>query len=166
MCVQGLAFWKVPSRKLYAVIPRKRKTTVEILSSDSDDDLVRPKRMKAKQNDNTLVVEAVQEMKSTLNDIMAITKDSKLPLGLKKALHDSFKCTICTVIPIRPPIIVTKCCKSILGCEACVNSWFSGEDALVKTCPKCRAERGYNEIMILRGLDNFLEAVKKLEGDD
>ena len=96
------------------------------------------------------LLESVGDVQGSLKDIMAVSKDSPVPLGLKKQLHETFKCAICTQIPITPPVIVTKCCKSILGYEKCVNSWYSGEDALTKTCPKCRAERGYNETMVLR----------------
>ena len=38
----------------------------------------------------------------------------------------------------------------------------AGEEALTKSCPACRMERGYNKtIMILRGLDDFLIQAKK-----
>lgn len=109
------------------------------------------------------ILAGVEDIKSRIEEIMAVTKESKVPLGLKKALGDCFKCSVCTG-PIVPPVIVTKCCKTILGCETCVNSWYSGEDALFKTCPKCRASRGYNETMILRGLDTILEVYRKIEG--
>ena len=57
---------------------------------------------------------------------------------------------------------MSKCCETIIGCERCVNGWFSGPEALTKTCPACRTERGYSETMVLRGLDNFLVEVKKV----
>lgn len=76
---------------------------------------------------------------------------------------DTMKCTICMAVPIKPPIIITKCCKNMLGCEACVNTWFSGPDALTKPCPLCKSERGYNETMVLRGLDAFLTEISKLD---
>ena len=40
--------------------------------------------------------------------------------------------------------------------------WFSGTDALTKGCPSCRADRGYNETMLLRGLDDFLAQIAKV----
>ena len=67
---------------------------------------------------------------------------------------------------MNPPILMMRCCKKIVGCEACVNSWFNGQDALTKCCPCCRAERGYNETMRLRGLDDFLGQVKQLYKDE
>ena len=71
------------------------------------------------------------------------------------------------MLPVRPPVIVTKCCKVVLGCDSCVNDWFSGPDALTKSCPSCRAERGYNETMLLRGLDEFLTEIRKvIQTDD
>jgi len=42
-----------------------------------------------------------------------------------------------------------------------VDTWYSGEDAMRKTCPICRAERGCNETMVLRGLSDFMEAIRK-----
>ena len=39
-----------------------------------------------------------------------------------------------------------------------------------QTCPSCRAERGYSETMLIRGLDSFLLEVKSViethEGDN
>ena len=43
-----------------------------------------------------------------------------------------------------------------------MNEWYSGPNALIKTCPSCRAERGYNETMLLTGFDDFLTKVKKV----
>ena len=62
---------------------------------------------------------------------------------------------------MKPPIIVTECYKTILGCASCVNAWYSGEDALTKTCHKCCAARGYNETMLFLGLDNFMNEICK-----
>lgn len=137
----------------------------EAYSDDSEDDsgfLVASrssKKAKEKRDERIdSLVKGMEEVQSTLTNIMAVTKDIRLPLGLKKVLQDSFKCCICcTQTPLRPPVIVTKFCKTVLGCSECANKWFSGPDALTKTCPKCRAERGYNETMVLRGLDTFLE---------
>ena len=56
----------------------------------------------------------------------------------------------------------SKCCKVIIGCETCINGWYTGSEALTKTCPSCRKERGYSETMQLRGLDGFLLEVKKV----
>ncbi len=63
---------------------------------------------------------------------------------------------------MKPPVIMCKCCKVVIGCESCVNAWYTGPEALTETCPACRAERGYSGMMILRGLDNFLTVVKKV----
>lgn len=43
-----------------------------------------------------------------------------------------------------------------------MNRWYSGTDALTKTCPSCKAERGYCETMVLRGLDTFLSEARKV----
>ncbi len=108
-----------------------------------------------------MILSEVGCIKETLGEMMTLSTDSNFPMGLKRILRETFKCRICHTVPSKPPVIVTKCCKTILGCESCINNWYSGQDALTKTCPSCRAERGYNETMLLRGLDDFLTQVRK-----
>ena len=84
--------------------------------------------------------------------------------------HFSAKRLILT-IPIRPPAILSKCCKSsIIGCERCVNKWYSGTEALTKTCPSCRAERGYCDTEGSRrassGGQKVIEAGNESNGDN
>jgi len=107
--------------------------------------------------------EDVTFIKDTLMGKMTLNAESKLPMGLKRILRDAFKCQICHSIPAKPPLIITKCCKNILGCETCVNQWYSGPEAMTKTCLICQAERGCNETKLLQGLTEFLEHVGRLE---
>lgn len=108
-------------------------------------------------------IAAIQEKTDT---IMTLSKDLKIPLGLQRLLHEAFACQICAAIPMQPPILLAKCCKSIIGCEECVNRWYSGPDALTKSCPRCRSERGYNETMRVLGLDDLLTGLKRLNDTD
>ena len=80
-----------------------------------------------------------------------LSKGMKLPPGLHRLLHDTFKCNICQSSPIRSPVMFTCCCKSILGCERCVDSWYSGEDGRSKKCPLCRSERAFTETVRIHG---------------
>jgi hypothetical protein len=68
----------------------------------------------------------IGHVKEKTEEILKLSKDLKVPLGLQKLLRDSFRCTICQVEPMRPPVILSKCCKSLLGCEECVNTYYSG----------------------------------------
>ena len=108
------------------------------------------------------LLEVNEAIQASLKDVLSFSVHSKVPLWLIRFIRDSLKCRICLTTPIKPPVIMSKCCKNILGCEECVNSWYSGEDALTKTCPSCRAERGYSETMLLRGLDTFLVEAKTI----
>lgn len=108
-----------------------------------------------------IVLEELTDIKESLGQVMAVTPNSKIPLGLKQNIRETFKCQICQDSPLKPPVIITKCCKTILGCEECVNQLYSGTEALSKTCPLCRAERGCNETMLLRGLSDFLRLIKE-----
>lgn len=169
----GLTFWKSPRRKTYAVsrkdiedskpVSRKRHHSI-IIDSDEDDDFCKPKLKESgnvEKKLNMLMCD-VGELKSAVSDILTLSKETKIPLGLHWMLRDTLKCKICLSVPMTPPIIVSKCCKTVVGCEKCVNEWYSGPDALTKTCPSCRAERGYNETMLLRGFDDFITEVKKV----
>ena len=101
------------------------------------------------------------EVQTRITKIFELTKSSKVPLGLRELLNQSFTCKICRGI-VDPLVIVTKCCKAILGCDECVKLWYA-TDPLSKNCPSCNTERGYVEMMRLHGLDDFLTAIKKIE---
>ena len=136
--------------------------------SDDDDDAWEPpksKTMCTSRAMNTLVDE-VQSVKETLLDMMSLGSSTTLPLGLKRLFRETFKCHICHSVPIRPPVIVTRCCKQIIGCQDCVNTWYSGPQTTTKTCPMCRADRGCYETMMLRGLSDLMESLRRLCGSE
>ena len=129
---------------------------------DSDEEDFEPRSKKERKEEKLdMILNEVGGIKEALGEMMTLSADSSIPMGLKCILRETFKCHICHTVLINPPVIVTKCCKTILGCESCINSWYSGEDALTKTCPSWRAARGYNETRLLRGLDDFLIQVRK-----
>ena len=65
---------------------------------------------------------------------------------------------------MKPPLIFTKCCKAIIGCEECISKWYSGEEALTKPCPLCRNARGYNETSQVLGFNNFVRDLEVVIG--
>ena len=170
----GISFWKSPRRKLFVVTysdiqdcrsanKTSRSSLIDIPdSSDEKMDLRElPARKKRKHDDKMEVLaDDMTSVKDMVTDLMSVTANSTLPVGWRHLLCDTFKCNICHAIPIKPPVIVTKCCRNILGCENCVNTWYSGPDAMSKTCPMCHRERGCNETMVLNGLNKFIEGVK------
>ena len=95
--------------------------------------------------------EDISEIKNSIADIMSLSITSSIPIALRKIMTDTFQCNICHAVPIKPPVIITKCCKTILGRDNCVNRWYSGPEPLTKSCPSCRAirGRGYNETMLM-----------------
>ena len=169
----GLKFWKVGSRRVFAVPEyqikgkgkgkgkgKKRRDD----TSDSDDES-RPPPKKTHITQTRELLNEVKLVKSGLDAIMSVTKGMKLPPGLYKQLADTFKCHICHITPMRIPIIFTRCCKSILGCEECVDKWYaSGQNS--NTCPLCRAERAYSETCRVNGFDGFLSIIRPLMSDE
>ena len=52
---------------------------------------------------------------------------------LVQPLMETFKCMICRDLS-RSPVVIAECCKQILGCRQCLDS-YNGLN-----CPHCRAE--------------------------
>jgi rubrerythrin len=167
-----LSFWKCGSRKIYAVktnprsTKRLNKSKEKIIShydvsDDSDDEFVSTSK-KAKlvtSMDFQQLKSQLDEMKGMINDILQVNQEVSLPVGVVKLVRDAFMCKICHVTPITPPVIATKCCSTLLGCEVCVNRWYNGTDSLSKKCPYCNEPRGYASTYQFKGLDEFLAGV-------
>ena len=63
---------------------------------------------------------------------------------------------------MSPPIIYSKCCKSLIGCENCVNLWYgTGPDGINKACPVCNTVRALADTSRICGLDQMLEGVRE-----
>jgi len=43
-----------------------------------------------------------------------------------------------------------------------VDAWYGGEEGISRSCPLCHFQRAYSETTTLRGLDDFLGAIKPL----
>ena len=122
-------------------MPHHRRLSFFVDPDSSDDEINSEgthKKRKISEKSFDELSEDVTFIKDTLMDKMTLNAESKLPMGLKRILRDAFKCQICHSIPAKPPLIITKCCKNILGCETCVNQWYSGPEAMTKTCPICQ----------------------------
>ena len=146
-----LEFWKQSARKVYAVA--------------LEDEASASKRFKEEPPTD----ESFLELKESIFSLLKLTKDSKVPLGLKNLLNDAFKCKICQMI-MKPPIIYSGCCCTIIGCEVCVNKWYSnsgatGNDMLTRACPFCNSPRGLSNTSRITGLDEFLEGVAPIFED-
>ena len=139
----------------------KWKKSSPVILDESDEELAPKKRSKF-TSDHEEMKEDIAGIAAVVRDIKELDKTSTVPLAMKKLVTDAFKCKLCLQAPMRIPPIFTRCCRTLLGCENCVNGWYSGTDALTKTCPVCRAERGYSETMVLRGLDDFLTGINKI----
>ena len=72
----------------------------------------------------------LEEVNGKIKQIFTLTKDSPVPIAYKKLLKDAFKCKIYHVGPLAPPVIVTKCYKTLIGCQECVNTWYATNSPL------------------------------------
>ena len=165
----GLKFWKASARKFY-VVPEE--DLQQVIQPSEERAAKRPRMtLESAVASPSTTPSALEQLrldvatiKDNTNMMLTLTRDLKIPLSLKLLLNESFQCHICRHC-MKPPIILSKCCKNIIGCEECVNRWYSGPDALTKYCPRCRCERGYNETMRVLGLDDLLTGVRSLSDD-
>lgn len=128
----------MPARKLFALSgTNKRKHNIQVISDyeDDDDDLedfVEPQSSKkAKFTKSTTSSTQIDDMKQdikkineNLDCIFKLSKDMKMPPALHKLITDTFRCHICHGVPTPPPIY-GKCCKQILGCQECIDKWYT-----------------------------------------
>lgn len=92
------------------------------VSDGSDDDFV-PKTFKAAEKDQDVhkMRGVIADVKCMVTKMLEVNKSLPLPLGITKLVKEAFQCKICHKTPMKPPIIATKCCSSLLGCDECVN---------------------------------------------
>jgi hypothetical protein len=112
----GLKFWKCGSRKIYAVREPETKRAITIPSDSSDDESDIPLVKRRKEGIDGIARD-IKTLKSDVASLFEVSRRTRVPMGLKKMLIDTFRCTICQSTPMTPPIIFSKCCKSIIGCK-------------------------------------------------
>ncbi|XP_014675245.1 PREDICTED: uncharacterized protein LOC106815315 [Priapulus caudatus] len=83
-----------------------------------------------------------------------------LPLPPKdlKRLTEALSCVMCKG-PVQKPV-VSSCCQSLLGCKACLDSWWAGSSG----CPKCNSEQGREGRLDLKGLDDIFAMLLPITG--
>ena len=62
----------------------------------------------------------VGELKNAIRDMLTLNKEARIPLGVHRLLYDMLKCKICLSVPMTPPTIISRCYKTVVGCEKCV----------------------------------------------
>ena len=114
---------------------------------DSDDFLRLAKKRKLSNatreaiTDASAIMKDLAEIKKDLKSVLALTQESSIPLGLKCIMMETLQCSICMSAPVVPLVIYARCCKRLLGCQSCVDTWYGGEERKMKKCVICRNER-------------------------
>lgn len=128
-------------------------------SFDSDDDFEYiPPKKKVSLSELSSEIKGIRKQ---IDAVFRITQNMKIPPGLLRQLRESFQCYICRST-IVPPVIFARCCKRIIGCQTCIDQWYQGAEGTSRSCPICRFERAFTETTVLRGLDDFLQAITPL----
>ena len=166
--IPGLKFWKCGRRRIYAVREADTKKVLSVSSDSSGEESDFIPLTKRRKDDIDRIASDVKAIRGDITSLFEVSRTTSVPLGLKKMLIDSFRCTICQGTPMMPPIIFSKCCKNLIGCQECVDQWYGGTEGMSRSCPRCRAERGFTETCRVNGLDEFLQMISKIlnEGGD
>ena len=119
-----------------------------------------------KSSESNELITEMQGLRKMIEQLFEVNKQLPIPIGLRKVLQETFCCCICRCTMV-PPVIFGRCCKSLIGCQSCVNRWFWGDSGLMQqSCPKCRTERAYAETCIFKGIDDLLAAIHPLVQSD
>ena len=107
------------------------------------------------------LITEVSEMKGQLEAFKKLSFKHKFSLSFLQSLEDTFSCCICRRHPPKSPIVACYECASIIGCQKCLDRWYSG--GLNKPCPKCRTPRGLAKSFHFKGFDDLISQIKVME---
>ena len=138
------------SRKIFAI----RRSDLKSTSN-------RKRKDRSFENSDDETQGAAQMLKEVKADVSSLLQ-MKIPIRLRSCLLESFTCHICQMSPLKPPAMFCKSCRYIIGCQSCVDQWYTGDSAQDRTCPRCRAERGSSETCRMNGLDELLTTIRPL----
>ena len=134
----------MPARKLFALSQagngkRKHHDTISDEDDDDTDDFME-RRQPHKKGKTTKIDDmkiGIDKINENFESIFKLSKDMPMPPPLHKLVSDAFECNICHSVPMSPPTIYGKCCKSLIGCQECVDRWYSTNDGIGNSCPIC-----------------------------
>ena len=154
--ISGLKFWRVGSRKVYAVdhkmVRRDKGKKRKVATSDSESD--NDSRRKGSTSG-----ELLRELSKLRKEVLAHTAPTPRQERIYQRFSDSFKCNICLCI-IKPPLIYALCCRHIVGCDKCVSECRRQNNK----CPLCRAEPW--ETIPIIGFDDLLNELSLMFNSD
>ena len=105
----------------------------------------------------------IQEVKGEIKKIHDLAFRHKFSVSFLRE-SEAFSCIICRQIPAsRKPLIACSEWNSLVGCQKCVNEWYSGLQGLPQKCTKCRWGRGLTKTVVLKGFDKLLQQIRNLK---
>ena len=151
-------------RKLKSLSAARMVDDTDSTSGDEEEPRPKPKKKCCS------IAKELEELKEQIRNIVEVKgSNAKVPIGLLITIKSAFKCTLCLSL-IKPPLIFARCCKNILGCEKCVTEFFQKDGfsaGMGRKCPICRADRAFNEICRINGIDDFFTTVyPMIEGEE
>lgn len=143
----------VSTRKIFAVrlsdyaeVQRKR---------DKESTLAKSKKGKRKAEQAFVDGDLLEELNNKIDKLIEKNEQKDI---IEKSILESFKCCVC--LKVVSKVMVAGCCKRIIGCQSCIEQWFSDQDC----CPLCKAANSKDKAFLLKGMDEFIAVVSGLDG--
>ena len=125
----------------------KRSSEQTNSSSDEAFEPTKKKKVAAPQSKVLATIKSdVDLLRTEMKKLYKIDRFTQVSPALYEQLLQSFKCAIYQNL-ITPPVIFGRCCKSITGCQGCIDTWYRGEDGMAKSCPRCDTPRALPDTM-------------------
>ncbi|XP_039528959.1 uncharacterized protein LOC120480077 [Pimephales promelas] len=152
---RGSQYWRQTSRKINAML----------ISHFSR---LQHRRKRMREEDSGLqdilekieeVLEASQGLESVavrLWELTTLATRDRNQVNMHQASQLTFTCLVCRDIISEP--MLSECCRSIIGCRACIEEWALTSNQ----CLKCRSEFSVLNIIRVAGLSTVLDVVKEL----
>ncbi|KAL9952759.1 hypothetical protein ACROYT_G040054 [Oculina patagonica] len=153
---RGLSFWKSASRKVYAIdLTKEKADEIVVIKDEHEEHVTNAQSQDVNMQDikeavKIAVAEAIHQelpkcVEDKLNANFFIVR--AVQNAIVKEILDCFECIICKET-IQPPVVVSTCCDSVIGCKGCIQIWTTNNSG----CPKCRNEVDFVAIE-LKGFD-------------
>jgi len=171
---QTLSFWRVNSRKVFAVksqsIPKTDEEVEEGEPSANQIQNVLPSEIleaigEVKEKLNNTVVEAINEVKEKLNNTVVLSAEEALSVPqvindcrLGCSINRVFKCMVCHNLSSSNNVTISTCCKQVLGCKSCIDQWFRDEES----CLHCREVNGREMSVSVNCFSDILDKCRSM----
>ncbi|XP_028656977.2 uncharacterized protein LOC114651192 isoform X1 [Erpetoichthys calabaricus] len=155
----GSQYWKQNARKVLALPEQDfnslQGTKRRRLSNRKDDDSAGLGEVSDKIEELVMASQSLPAVTAAIRELtdLAVTQRVILTAPKLQTIKEGFSCVVCMNIIEEP--VLSRCCRSIIGCKTCVEQWLETSPH----CAKCReANNGVIEVTGLTAAFSVLKS--------